>query len=166
MKILVITFFVVLTYYGISIATIIKNGVSLKNDPGIVSRLKVFLSTHRAETSKTSSFPELKTPTYQASANDAISTIMLIAEKKGWVKQSNKDPLNNDTQLHYIITTTLLRFKDDITILVEPINSDEQSNLVAIHIMSESRIGKADFGANLSHITTLINELDSQIPRL
>lgn len=162
MKILAAIFLLLLAYCSISIATIIKNGVSLNSEPGMVARLKIFLSTHKAETANNASFNELRTPIYQASVDQALEAIKLVAEKKGWVVEptASKSALKPNT-LHYVVTTKLLRFKDDIKISTEAINT----NQVAIHVTSESRVGKADFGANLSHIIQLINELDTRLTR-
>jgi len=160
MKILAAIFLLLLAYCGISIATIIKNGVSLNNEPGIAARLKIFLSTHKAETANNASFNELKTPVYQASITEALESIKLVAKEKGWSVEptTSKSTLEPNT-LHYVITTKLLRFKDDILISVEALDAER----VAIHISSESRVGKADFGANLSHINHLIHALNTRL---
>ncbi|GMQ96704.1 MAG: hypothetical protein BMS9Abin15_0380 [Gammaproteobacteria bacterium] len=60
--------------------------------------------------------------------------------------------------VHAVVTTPLLRFKDDIDVRFEL--TDEQTS--TIHIRSASRFGKGDFGANLSHIMDLQTALNAQ----
>lgn len=154
MKILAAIFIILFAYCGISLATIIKNGVSLNDQPGIIARLKIFLTTHRAETAYDASFKELKTPVYKNTSDEAIIAIKQAAKKMGWTIAENSH--STPTELHYVVTTALLKFKDDISISTESNNEGQ----VSINIQSESRVGTADFGANLRHITELINELD------
>lgn len=163
MKIIITIFLVLLVYCGLSIGTIIKNGVALSDSPGIFSRLKIFLTTHLAETTDNAIFKELEIPVYQTSIEAAITTIQQTAKNLNWSipsQQHSADAAKN--KFHFIITTRVMRFKDDITIHVDSINPEQ----VAIRIRSESRVGTADFGANLSHVTKLIRELDSQLPRI
>ena len=162
MKILAAILLIACAYAGISIATVLKNGVSLMDTPGIIPRLKIFLSKHRAETTSNAIFPELETPIYRASVNDVMTIVEHVAKKRGWsTAQESQSSHTEKNTLHFIVTTALMRFKDDIAITVESIDT----NRVTVHIRSESRVGKADFGANLSHVTKLISELDLQLEK-
>jgi uncharacterized protein (DUF1499 family) len=49
------------------------------------------------------------------------------------------------------VQTKWLKFTDDITIRLEPVSAKE----TRLHIRSASRVGTADFGANLGHILRL-----------
>lgn len=160
-KILVAIFLILFTYCGLSIATIIKNGVSLTDEPGILTRLKVFLSTHKAETSDKALFNELTTPTYNASIDDVITATKQIAEKNAWSVAHEKSASSIENKLHFVATTQLINFKDDVSISLKSVNE----NQVTVQITSESRVGTADFGANLGRITRFINELDKQLKR-
>ena len=162
MKILAAILIIILTYFILSFATIFKNGVSITDDPGILSRLKTFLSTHKAETADQALFKELKTPIYETSIIDAAEVIKKIAEKNAWSIEADNAASTEKHSFHYVDTTKLMRFKDDILVSLESVNS----NQVLIHIASESRVGRADFGANLARVTQLIDELDKQLKRL
>ena len=166
MKILTIIFFILFAYCALSLATIIKNGVSLTDEPGMLIRLKTFLSTHKAETANDALFNELKTPIYETLVEDALATIKELAKNNAWSLEltgeaSTKSDELTLNKLHFVSTTQLMNFKDDVLITVESINT----NQVAIHITSESRVGRADFGANLGRVTQLISELDKQLKR-
>jgi uncharacterized protein (DUF1499 family) len=64
--------------------------------------------------------------------------------------------------MHVIVATPLLGFKDDMTIRVMT-QADSKSSLYA---SSKSRIGRADFGANLGHILKLKHTIQAKVPHL
>ena len=62
----------------------------------------------------------------------------------------------NNRYVEAIVTTSLLRFKDDIAIELRP-----QGESVEIHMRSRSRLGKSDLGANASRILNFLNSISN-----
>jgi uncharacterized protein (DUF1499 family) len=60
--------------------------------------------------------------------------------------------VSTDTYLRVELTTTILRFVDDLELLVDP---DEQ----VIHVRSASRVGKWDLGVNRRRVESLRRRL-------
>ena len=59
-------------------------------------------------------------------------------------------------EVHAVVTTALLRFKDDVTIAVVP----EPGGRPALLVRGESRVGKGDLGANTRHVLDLYEALE------
>lgn len=59
------------------------------------------------------------------------------------------------TELHFVRTTPLLRFKDDVHVRLHP-----QGDQTVVHIRSRSRLGRGDLGQNPRNIQQLIAELN------
>ncbi len=64
--------------------------------------------------------------------------------------------LRNDTYLHAVFTSSILRFKDDLELRLEP-----ETNL--IHVRSGSRVGYSDFGVNRRRIERLRRRFAAEI---
>lgn len=151
MKILYSVCALLLIYVLLSVGTIVKNGVPLTSDPGLWQRLKRFLSTNTAQTADDHTYPELVTPRYSLQPKELRQRVIQATTDLGW--QLNED---SDNELKFIVTTALARFKDDITINI--LAHDQGS---ALHVVSQSRVGRADFGANVAHILKLRQRLDA-----
>lgn len=161
MKIIVIILLLVLLYASLSIAAVLKNGISLSNEPGIKQRLRVFLSTNRAATAEDHVFPELVTPVFNVSKTAIADALAAAVIELGWQtadKTSDDENAASQDQYHYIVATALFNFKDDVTIQLE-----ERDAQVAMNIVSASRVGRADFGANLAHVQQLLTQLKKHI---
>ena len=148
-----------MTYLVVGVGTIIKNGTSITNSPGAITRLKSFFSTNVAHTSTESSYPELQPRNYPLPAEKGVDTIKgaIIASAKSLGYEMNAEKQQNNS-LHFTITTKIFKFKDDLTVELET-NIDQ----VIINARSSSRTGKADFGANVANIRKFFNALDSQL---
>ena len=133
MKIMIQT---ILLLLGIAIAAsayaLWANNLPWKEPPGIWTRLTIYLTKNVATTSEVA----------------VTLIIFVIVVALGWNLQS-VDP--DRMTLTASVQTKWLKFTDDITIRLEPV-SPKQTRL---HIHSASRVGSADFGANLSHILRL-----------
>ena len=57
-------------------------------------------------------------------------------------------------------STRLLRFVDDVTILMR-----EEESKTVVSVRSASRVGKGDFGQNARNIRAFFEELDAQLQR-
>lgn len=66
---------------------------------------------------------------------------------------------NGDMRARYVAITRLMRFRDDVDILVRPL-SDGQS---VVAIFSRSRIGYSDLGANAARVEALERRLRAEL---
>jgi len=151
MKILLILCVLIAAYFLVSLLTILKNGVSLIDEPGLAKRFKLFMTTNIAETSENHSFPELITQTYPMTAEELKQKVIISAESLGWKLTKEKEHQNDEQSqrsLSYVVTTSLAKFNDDIEITL----SETKNNATQLNIKSESRVGRADFAANIGHI--------------
>jgi len=64
-------------------------------------------------------------------------------------------------QIHYIQTTKLLRFKDDVTI--EFFEAADRQSTLAIY--SASRTGWSDMGVNKKRVTAWLEELSAELTK-
>lgn len=138
---------------SVSALTLIQNDVPWNKPPGFLKRLTVYLTRNVAETSDTALFPELRTRTYNITANSFMDQLIPHLIFLGWEVQGvDKDRLSIDA----VVRTPLLGFKDDIHIRLEPV-AKKQTRL---HIRASSRVGRADYAANLGHILRLYQEIE------
>lgn len=80
---------------------------------------------------------------------------------RGW-ELAEPEPLRLDDgseEWHFVRTTPLMRFKDDIHARLEP-SADGQS--VTVHLRSRSRIGKGDLGQNPRNLRELLRQIDRE----
>jgi uncharacterized protein (DUF1499 family) len=124
------------------------NNLPWKEPPGVWTRLTIYLTKNVAKTSEDAVLPELRPRVYNKPAKPFMDELMDHIIALGWNLQS-VDP--DRMTLTASVQTKWLKFTDDITIRLEPV-SPKQTRL---HISSASRVGSADFGANLSHILRL-----------
>lgn len=62
---------------------------------------------------------------------------------------------NGDIRARYVDVTMIMRFRDDVDILIRP--QGEDASLFAAY--SRSRVGKSDLGKNASRLNTLVSDL-------
>ncbi len=133
----------------LALGAILGNGVALSEAPGVKERMSVFLTGNVAELSPGHTFPELRNPEYHWSAAELERRATQAVTELGWLLEPEKDGL------HAVVITPLIGFKDDVLIHAESL-SDGRSRL---HVRSSSRVGKADFAANLRHVNELIAKI-------
>ena len=143
---------IILLFVGVAIAasaySLWANKLPWKEPPGVWTRLTIYLSQNVAETSENALLPELQPRTYSRPAKPLMDELMDHIIALGWNLQS-VDP--DTLTLTASVQTKWLKFTDDITIRLEPVSAKE----TRLHIRSASRVGTADFGANLGHILRL-----------
>ena len=144
-KLLLILVFLAL---GLSSAALFLNRVPILDPPGWKTRLLLYMSKNSAETDYNSPLPELHPQLYPLSAQQLFDITRASVIELDWqVKSLNPSQFS----INAIVITPLLGFKDDVTIRVV----EDKSSNSTLHIRSESRIGRADYGANLSHVLKL-----------
>lgn len=124
------------------------NRVPLWMEPGPLARLKVYLGRNAAVTRPDHVFPELRTPRLAASPDTVRACLLAQMRRLGWQEITvGKDGL----ALSAVVVTRLLGFRDDVAVRLEPVEGG-----TLVNAQSQSRIGRADFGANLHHLRLLI----------
>ena len=103
--------------------------------------------------------PDKISQAYALSPTDLFATMReMIETQKGWVEQSS-DPARG--LIHAVATTKLMRYKDDIDILILPGEAGSPATIQQsrLAIYSRSRIGHSDLGANRKRVTFMLNYL-------
>ena len=138
---------------AISFATIFKQGVSLTDAPGLKARLSDFFRYNTVATSEDHAYPELRTQHYDIPSSQLKQLIVDNINNLGWQLEAD-----NGNKLHIIVSSALINFKDDMHI--ELISEDNKTKL---NIKSSSRVGRADFAANLGHVVKLKKQLEQSL---
>lgn len=131
--------------------TLMFNKANLSEAPGIVARLKLFLTFNQAEIDRSADLPELESPSFQESPEQLFNRLIDIVNSLGWeVLQTD----HKKNILQAVVTTPIWRFKDDMIISV--ISEDEGCYIYA---HSRSRKGTGDLAANSHHLQKLLKKL-------
>lgn len=120
--------------------------------PGVAARVRVYLTTNVAQTSETALFPELRPRTYPLPPGQMLTRMRDAAHALGWQIVAENAGRG---MLGAVVTTPLMRFKDDVTATVKPENSGS-----VVYVHSQSRVGKGDLGANTRHVLDFYDALD------
>lgn len=94
----------------------------------------------------------------------AASLVRRAAESlRGWqvAEESPSDLGGGAVEWHFVRTTLLMRYKDDIHARIEPLASGES---VTVHLRSQSRIGKGDLGQNPRNLRELLRAIERSLP--
>jgi hypothetical protein len=134
--------------------TLLANHPPLSAPPGFSERLLIYLTTHTAETRRTHRFPELELPCLPLPPAKLLPRLEEAMQSLNWQVQEIDAPQG---RLRAVITTPVLRFKDDIEIHLVP-----AAGCTELHMRSSSRSGKGDLGANTRHILDLLQALQRQ----
>ncbi|MBI3767635.1 MAG: DUF1499 domain-containing protein [Deltaproteobacteria bacterium] len=131
-----------------------QNHLPLDDPPGSFVRLYVYLNTHVAETIDGSPFPELRPRTYTLAADALFAKVKdAIKSLPRWeIVESAEDA----RQLHAVVTSSLFRFKDDVTVAVVP----QPGGRPVVTVRAVSRVGKGDLGTNTRHVLDLYDALE------
>lgn len=144
----------VVVFVALLAGGIVRNRLPLGEPPGSLVRLSTYLNTHVAETSPSAPFAELRTRNYRLPADALYAKVKeAVGRLPHWEIVSASDERR---EVHAVVTTALLRFKDDVTIGVVP----EPGGRPALTVRGESRVGKGDLGANTRHVLDLYDALE------
>ncbi len=152
-----VIFFLAVVWAALSVAGLIANDLPWSDPPGMGTRLMTYVSTNVAETTPDTAFPELRPRTYAAPAALMFDVARRAADALHW-ESSTVDP--EARKIEAVVTTKIIRFKDDVTIWVEA-DGEERSTLFA---RSASRVGWGDLGANTRHLMNLFETVDIIAP--
>ena len=152
-------FFLAVIVVSLLVAGLISNDLPWRDPPGAGPRLLTYGLSTVAETTPDSAFPELRPRAYAAPAALMFDVARRAAEALHW-ELGTVDP--EARKIEAVVTTRVLKFKDDITIRVEA-DGDARSRLLA---RSASRfvLGLGDLGANSRHIMNLFETVDIIAP--
>jgi len=72
---------------------------------------------------------------------------------------------NNEKKIQVLVTSPILRFKDDLVIQVteEEQKGESKKKLFKVNMRSKSRLGMSDFGYNAHRIQYFFNRLSTSI---
>jgi len=129
-----------------------SNQANLLQQPGIKARLKIFLTSHKADISRDPVLPELRSPVFELTQQQLFEKLPVIVEALGW-QQLQVDA--ETFSLKAVVSTPVMSFKDDVEISV--LADDQRSYLIA---SSRSRVGRADFAANSRHLQQLLKAIE------
>lgn len=130
------------------------NGLPLDDPPGMPVRLFTYLNTHVAETIEGSPFPELRPRHYGLAADPLFAKVKEAAARlPRWEIVETSDERR---ELRAVVTSALLRFKDDVTVTVVP----QPDGKPTIMVRAVSRVGKGDLGTNTRHVLNLYDMLE------
>ncbi len=152
MTVIKFVIFVFIFIVGALFFTLYENDANLFEEPGIVKRLAVFLTTNTAATADDHSFKELRTPVFNANTERLYKRVIYAASELGWdIIASDSDNQNANMVAH----SRLFLFEDDVFVQVKLVDMDHSS----LYIQSSSRTGSADFASNSGNIQALINKI-------
>jgi uncharacterized protein (DUF1499 family) len=144
-----------ITAVVLSAGALLLNRLPWSDPPGASVRLRTYLSTNIAETRADSIFPELRPRRYPVAPEDMVAVARAAMQGLGWtiVAESTSPP-----RLSAVVTTSLLRFNDDVTVHIRPDNGGS-----AVEVIARSRVGRGDLGANTRHVLDLQAALDAAV---
>lgn len=157
---IVLNLFIIMLILGVGLSSgaMLLNKVPILDPPGWKTRLIIYLSKNSAETDPRDPLPELHPDLYPVSAKQLFDILRQAAIELDWQIKSID---HAQMSMHVIISTPLLGFKDDMTIRVMA----RENNNSSWYARSSSRIGRADYGANLGHILKLKRTVQKQASR-
>jgi len=119
------------------------------------------LTTNHATTSEAADDPLLRPLHTQLSPEETVQAVRAaVAEMNHWDEVDKQPPADGARILHLIRSTGLWRFKDDVTVRVEP---DGSRAGAVIHVKSQSRVGKGDLGQNPRNIKELLRSVQEHL---
>ncbi len=131
--------------------TLWNNRVPLQDPPGLLVRLATYLSTNRVETSENPRFPERRSLLLDADVDAVAAQLPEMLVALGWTVLANEPG-----RIEAEVRSRLFRFRDRVTIRY--VSRDDRRT--QLDLVSESRVGRADFGANTRHLLELRRALE------
>lgn len=137
------------------LGALILNDLPLNDEPGLLLRLKKYLTSNHAETRRNSPYPELELRRYRIPPQALYERVEFAVELLGWTLA---DANPQEYRLRAVAESRLFRFKDDIDIRLTLTPAGTE-----LHVRARSRVGGADLGTNTRHIMNLHQALATQL---
>lgn len=116
------------------------------------------LTTNVAETSDASEDPLLRPVATRLSVDAAAEVVLEVAGAfDRWTLVGRRE-VEGAVVLEFVYTTRLFRFKDDVTIRIEP-----EAGGATIGARSASRVGRGDLGQNPRTLRSLMRSLRQRL---
>lgn len=153
MLVVLVFFLAGLLMLGIAI---FQNNLPLTSPPGLMERLRIYLTTNIAVTSADPLLPEMQVRAYPDNAESLYEASINAIKSLGWEVASQD---SNRREIHALVTTPLWSFVDDVMIRIEP----DEGSRNTVHLQSSSRKGRGDLGTNSRHILDFYHALEHQV---
>lgn len=132
------------------------NRLPLTDPPGLVERIKRYLTTNVAETVPDSPFPELRPRWYAVSADRLLLAVRAACDRLRWQVVASGVSAG---RLRAVAQTALWGFKDEVEVRTE----NDAEHGAWLYVRSASRVGRADLGANSRHVLDLFAAVDAVV---
>ena len=140
--------------FAFVLGAFVQNHLPWTKSPGVMARVRHYLTTNIAETTQDSPYPELRTREYDYPTDQLFSLLEASVAELGWQIDGQR---NDQTySLHAVVTTALLGYQDDVLIRLVPIATNKNQ----LYVRSSSRKGQGDLGTNTRHILDLYNQIE------
>lgn len=123
------------------------NRLPLAEPPGFAARIGTYLGSNVARTDATSDFPELKPVWLEGDPATLLESVGQVCRDLGW------QPVTTDAAaatVSAVVTSRVFGFRDDVVVTLVPGNERVEARIV-----SSSRVGRGDLGANARHVIDL-----------
>jgi uncharacterized protein (DUF1499 family) len=151
-KVLLTVGLLILVPIALAAGALWLNRVPLFAAPGFLPRLHAYLGSNSVRLDTASAYPELRGVEIDGDAGTVLRRVKEACRSLGWeIAEVDEDTYT----VHAVVTTSLLHFKDDIRIRLEPLDRGR----VRLAARSDSRVGRGDFGANTRHLVDLVETL-------
>lgn len=153
-RVLVFVVVAVVVFVALLALGIRGNHLPVDEPPGSFARYYTYLNTHVAETIDGSPFAELRPRSYALPADALFGKVKeAIVTLPRWEIVETTD---DKRQLHAVVTSAMFRFKDDVTVSVQP----QPGGKPALMVRSVSRVGQGDLGTNTRHVMDLYDAME------
>ncbi len=129
------------------VGALLLNRPPLFVEPGLLPRLKTYLTQNVAQTAPDHPYPELRTPVFSIEEHKLPEVVEVCMRSLGWRNVREQGGVVKGE-----VVTALLRFTDDVEVRWQATPQG-----VAVHMRAVSRVGKADFAANQRHLSQLLS---------
>lgn len=135
---------------------IYQNQLPLLSTPGVLERLRIYLTSNVAETAAEPRLPELEIRSYSGDPEYLLDLSRQAIQSLDWELVSYDA---NSREIHAIARTPLWSFRDDVLVRIRPGDNDDQS----VYVRSSSRLGRGDLGKNSQNILDFYRAVEQRL---